>query len=247
MDDARQAENNRPIPVSVRPLRRALPLASKRAMLRSMSEFTAWIYTAAWSTALLCAAFVVARDVRRFELFSSHYLRTMLRPWRLATGIVATGFFVLAAPYANDPTWDRTLGFFMGALTWLTAPWSVGTLWQAVRRKRGAAHAYVAACVWLWSASWSYDFYTWQRLGVYPASWSSNLAASSVLYALAGLCWSLTSRDGVGVTFTFLWPEWPAESVGSRVRGGLVVWVLVFVLAAAALGLPFVVPELCWW
>jgi hypothetical protein len=106
---------------------------------------------------------------------------------------------------------------------------------------------YVAMCAWLARASWGYDLYNWQRMGVYPAAWCANLVASSVLYVLAVLCWSLTVREGVGVTFTFLWPEWPEEHTVPG-RGGVpVVWVAMFVLAVAALGLPFVVPSLAWW
>lgn len=194
--------------------------------------------------ALVVAAIAVAWR-SRVDLLAPAYRRALGRPWRLVTGAAATAFFVLAAPYANDPTWDGAVGLLMSVPTYLTAPWAVGALWKCLRRERPPAHAFVAACAWFASASWGYDLYNWLRRGAYPDAWAANLAASSVLYALAGLCWSLTAREGVGVTFAFLWPEWPAEE--ARAGGALVAWVLVFVAAAALLGLPFVVPSLAWW
>jgi hypothetical protein len=58
----------------------------------------------------------------------------------------------------------------------------------------------MAACLWLFSASWSYDLYRFARDGQYPATWSENLLASSILYALAGLLWNLEWATERGMT-----------------------------------------------
>jgi hypothetical protein len=56
----------------------------------------------------------------------------------------------------------------------------------------------VALCLWLFSASWSYDLYLLLRDGSYPVTWLANLFASSLLYLSAGLFWNLhwTARTG---------------------------------------------------
>jgi hypothetical protein len=197
------------------------------------------LYTAAWVALCALAAALTARSPRAETLLSRGYRRLLLAPWRLATGALATLFLAAAAPYANDPTWDRPVGLFMGVLTYVTAPWSVGALVRALRGQLPRRHLVVAACAWLFSASWSYDLYNFVRLGAYPASWAANLAASSVLYALGGLCWSLVHRPPTGVTFGFLHEGWPAPPDGDDGRRTALP-ALVFVGFVAALLLPFV-------
>ena len=169
--------------------------------------------------------------------------------WRLVTGALATLFLVGAAPYANDPTWDRVVGLFMSVFTYATAPWAVGAAVRALRGQLPRRQFFVAACAWMFSASWSYDAYNFARSGVYPPSWAANLVASSVLYVSAGLCWSLVHRPGTGVTFGFLHPGWPAAPSDGDDRR-VAAMALVFVLFVAALLLPFVgglVPGLPRW
>ena len=60
---------------------------------------------------------------------------------------------------------------------------------------------YVSVCVWMFSASWSYDGYLVLRDGAYPFTWLPNIFASSVLYLSAGLFWNLQWREGRGVHF----------------------------------------------
>ncbi len=103
-----------------------------------MSTAHGALYTAAWVALCALAVALTARSPRAETLRSQGYRRLLLAPWRLATGALATLFLVAAAPYANDPTWDRPVGLFMGVLTYATAPWSVGAL---VRVLRGPAPA----------------------------------------------------------------------------------------------------------
>jgi hypothetical protein len=75
----------------------------------------------------------------------------------------------------------------MSVLAFTTAPWVVGTLYLGVQRRVSWAHVYIAICLWLFSASWSYDLYLVIRDGAYPNTWLANLFASSVLYMRWGL------------------------------------------------------------
>ena len=119
----------------------------------------------------------------------------------------------------------------MSVLTFVTAPWAVGTLY---RRK----HLYVALCAWLFSASWCYDLYLVLRDGRYPDTWLANMAASSILYLLAGLLWNFEWRAGRGVTFGFLEESWPDPAHAGNF--GKIVWLALPVMAlAAGLILPF--------
>jgi hypothetical protein len=96
---------------------------------------------------------------------------------------------------------------------------------------------YVASCLWMFSASWSYDLYIVVRDGDYPITWGANIAASSVLYMSAGLLWSLEWRPERGVTFGFLEKDWPA--IHGRQHTRRVLWyALPFMLLATAMIVP---------
>jgi hypothetical protein len=207
------------------------------------------LYTAGWVLCCLVALVITGRSPRAEGPLALGCLRLLATPWRLVTGALATAFLVGAAPYANDSTRDHTVGLFMAIFTYATAPWAVGAMVRSLRGELPRRQFFVAACAWMFSASWSYDAYNFARSGVYPASWAANLAASSVLYVSAGLCWNLVHRPGTGVTFGFLHAEWPAAPAGGDDRR-IAPLALIFVLFVAALLLPFVsrlVPGLPHW
>ncbi len=167
-------------------------------------------YTAFWIVACVAAAGLVASGTVQTELTSGRYWAFQARPWKLSFFALAWAALVFLAPFTGDPTWDAVDGTFMAVLTWATAPWAVGTLYKALfAKERPAAAAFVAACAWLFSASWSYDAYLWWRDGHYPGTWLTNLFASSGLYLGAGLLWNLTWRPEQGVIFAFKEPAWP--------------------------------------
>lgn len=212
-------------------------------MLLTTSQ--AQVYAGFWGVATAAAAAVAAQQRVRLREELPAYGRFLRVPWKLITFLLSGGFFVLVAPYTPDPTWDRIDAAFMSIATFLTAPWAVGTLTRVARKQAPASLALLAAVVWMWSASWSYDAYIWWRDGVYPPTWWSNIIASSVLYACAGLFWSLEYRDGV--TFTFLHDGWAPRSGGgwrlvalASVLGGLV---LAMMLPFVADLLPGVLPR----
>lgn len=206
----------------------------------TMEPFFIW-YMASWMLACAVAIGLYARNAGSFSLSRPAYRRFLLVPWKIATFAVATAGITLIAPYTGDPTWDYFDAFFMAVLTFLGAPWVVGVLFLASRRRLPLEHLYVALCLWMFSASWSYDLYLVFRDGRYPATWLPNIFASSVLYISAGLLWNLDWREERDMTFSFLESDWP--SVQPTATFTKIFWVaLPFMLIAVAAILYFVVP-----
>jgi hypothetical protein len=175
-------------------------------------------YTATWITYCLLCAGLMIREGRRLTLFQRSTLQTLTQPWKLTTGLIATLGLIGIAPYTGDPTWDTGSALIMSLLTYLTAPWSVGILYRALRYPRHTR--WPAVCIalgcWLLSASWSYDLYLLLRDGAYPVTWWSNLLASSLLYLPAGLLWNLQWSPQQGATLGFLHPDWPRPPTGPQ-------------------------------
>ena len=206
-----------------------------------MSRVAALSYIACWSAVCLAAFVLAALRWRSIALFARPYWRSAARPWKLGTFALATGFFLVVAPHSGDPTWDWFDALFMSVLTFGTAPWALGTVVRVDRRKLPAWQAFVAATVWLFSASWSYDLYIFLRDGFYPPTWSSNLLASSILYAAAGMMWSLEHRPVRGLTFAFLEAEWfVPQQTGRGGTARVVGFALLFMALVAGMMLPFV-------
>jgi len=174
------------------------------------------------------------RHHRVIELFQSRYWRFLVQEWKIATFLLAAAGLIVIAPYTGDHTWDYVDASFMSIMTFATAPWAVGTLYLAIRRKVMAAKVYVAICIWMFSASWSYDLYLILRDGAYPETWLPNIFASSVLYVSAGLLWNLEWKEGRGVIFGFMETGWP-KAIDNRVFLKIVWFALPFMILAAAL------------
>ncbi len=173
-------------------------------------EFQYRAYMAAWATLCALALIIYFKNRKSFAFSNRNYLGFLLVKWKVGTFLCATTGITLIAPYTGDPTWDYVDALLMSVLTFISAPWSIGALYLVARRKFPFKQAIVAFCAWMFSASWSYDLYLVLRDGQYPPTWFSNIFASSVLYAAAGLLWNLEWRPGRGVTFSFLEPGWPA-------------------------------------
>lgn len=196
------------------------------------------VYMAAWCAATLVGVGLALRRRRELSLFGAAYRRGLARPWKLASFALATGFFVVIAPVSGDPTWDAVDAALMSVLTYLSAPWAVGTLYRALRKRASASQIYVALVAWMFSASWCYDGWLVIRDGRYPPTWAANILASSILYLCAGLFWSVVHAPGRGVVFSFMLDEWPARQ---EATSGRALWVAaVFALLVAAMMSPFV-------
>lgn len=194
------------------------------------------VYTGTWLAAGVLAIAACVRRPSRFSLLSRPYWRTLLVPWKVVTFLVAWAGMVWLGPRSGDPTWDATDASFMSLLTYLGAPWALGTLVRVLRRREGAAPGLLAAWLWMFSASWCYDLYIWVRDGVYPPTWLANIGASSVLYALAGLLWNLEWIHGRGPSLAFLHEPWPRETpVRSSPRVLLAALPVVVLVAALML------------
>jgi hypothetical protein len=194
-------------------------------------------YLAVQGVALATAGWLLLRRAASFSLLSRAYAGFLLVRWRVTTFALALVTYVVVAPWTGDPTWDRSDAALMSVLTFLTAPWAVGTLFLALRRRATAAQAFMAATLWALSAGWSYDLYILWRDGLYPGAWKENLAASSVLYAAAGLMWNLDWRAERGVHFAFQAAGWPRAGAGGGL-GRIALHALPFMLfGAAAVGM----------
>ena len=202
-----------------------------------MSDFFV-TYMTLWGLACLVALVLMFRLRRTLELFRRAYWLGLFQGWKVVSFLIAATGLVVIAPYTGDPTWDYVDATFMSVLTYATAPWVVGTLYLTIRARRNYVYAYIALCVWMFSASWSYDLYLVLRDGLYPGTWFANIFASSVLYLAAGLLWSLENIEGRGVVFGFMDPGWPSVSK----TGGFtqVVWyALPFIILVTAMIIPF--------
>ena len=176
-----------------------------------------------------------------YTFATREYFRFLGVSWKLVTFAIAGIAMTVVAPYTVDPTWDYYDAAFMSVLTFLTAPWSTGTLYLALRGRTGFKQAYVAACLWMFSASWSYDLYILLRDGEYPNAWLPNIPAASVLYFSAGLLWNLDWRMGRGATFSFQEPDWPRAAPAAEF--GRLLWIaLPFMTIAAASVFYFLLP-----
>ena len=185
--------------------------------LRELEPFFR-VYVAGYVTLIAIGLACLYVQRKRLALFSASYRQFLGQPWRLVTFTVAGAGLVLVAPYTGDPTWDYVDAAMMSILTFLTAPWAVGTLYNALAGRARPVEIYLALILWMTTASWCYDLYILFLQGMYPATWAWNIAASSVLYASAGLMWSLDWRAGRGVVFAFREPGWPQARSEARFR-----------------------------
>jgi hypothetical protein len=179
-----------------------------------MSSFF-YLYISLWASACLFAIVLYILYRESFSITFQGYFRFLFKFWKIVTFIISATGLTLIAPYTGDPTWDYIDAMFMSLLTYCTAPWAIGVLFKTLKRELSSKHAYVAFCVWLFSASWSYDLYILIRDGSYPITWLSNIFASSVLYILAGLLWNLDWRKERGMIFSFMEDDWPGVSTHS--------------------------------
>lgn len=198
-------------------------------------------YIASWSLACLIALGLYLRTPNQFYISRRDYWQFLSQPWKLTSfGIAATGM-VVVGPYTTDPTWDYIDAGFMSVLTFATAPWVMGVFYKLLKGQVSIKQAYVAACAWLFSASWSYDIYILWRDGHYPNTWLPNIFAASVLYISAGLLWNLEWIPHRGTIFGFMREDWPAPQSQSGF-GKLAWFALPFMLIAAGSVLYFLIP-----
>jgi len=170
------------------------------------------IYMAGWGTALLVGAVVFVLKRNSILPTCPGYFKFLAMPWKVITFVIAASGLTIIGGLTWDTTWDAVDSIFMSVLTFLTAPWAVGILYRALRKRAGWREAYIAICLWLFSASWSYDLYIVLRDGIYPLTWQANLYLSSILYLMAGMLWNLDWTTERGLHFAFMKDDWPVPN-----------------------------------
>lgn len=168
------------------------------------------------------------------KLFGSDYSDFILTRWRVVTFFVAAVPLIAIAPYTGDPTWDYFDAGFMAVLTFLTAPWAVGTIYRFLKKKESIRTLIFVFVCWMFTASWSYDLYILIKTGSYPETWAANILASSGLYASGGLFWSLRWKKGEGATFSFMHDNWPDREDDSQIIR-ILLWGLPFMVLFGAM------------
>jgi hypothetical protein len=172
------------------------------------------VYIMFWAALCLTALIIFIRNIKDSLFNKKSYWLFILKPWKLSLFIFAIVVLTVVAPYSGDHTWDYYDMSFMGILTYITAPWSLGVIYRFIKRKSSFDQLFVAICVWMFSASWSYDIYIYFRDGQYPLTWWPNAILSSILYFCGGMLWNIEWTKGKGVYLAFEDDIWPIRSSG---------------------------------
>ena len=116
-------------------------------------------------------------------------LRELLRPWKLASFLIAMAALLYGAVNFHIGDWDVGVTLLMGTLTYVLAPWAVLVIGSAVRyRPRGWwAHVALALLVAVLVVDTSYVVYS--ELAGNRQDREGNFRASFPLFFLAGMCW----------------------------------------------------------
>ena len=201
-------------------------------------------YIAGWASFCLIAVLILAWDRKRVLPEWREYWSFLCVPWKLCLFAPALLFVTVAGRYTNDETWDFVTGSGMAILTFLTAPWSIGLIYQVLIGRRPLRYLIVAIALLLFSSSWFYDAYLLWRDGVYTARWAGNLMLSPFIYLAAGSLWNLEAkegdfRDGSEVRLSFTRTDWPKRPVDTRFSP-LIFASIPFILIAAFVLVAFV-------
>lgn len=183
-----------------------------------------YLVIASLLTCLACG--VALRHRAALVLFSKGYRAQLLDKPRLALFALALAAFVFLAPLTGDPTWDAVDAIFMSLGCYVFAPWTCGVVYRALfqrhdLRGRGTSRLELALALAfsLFTVSWSYDLYIVLRDGIFPPTSRENFFASTILYTLGGLFFSLGQHRERGLLFVFMdaaWPAWSGDAWSSR-------------------------------
>jgi hypothetical protein len=202
-------------------------------------------YVAIWASFCLAAVSILVWDRKRVLPEWREYLSFLCVPWKLCLFAPALIFVTVAGRYTNDETWDFATGSGMAILTFVTAPWSIGLIYQVLIGRRPLRYLVVALALLLFSSSWFYDGYLLWRDGVYTRRWAGNLMLSPFIYVAAGLLWNLEAKDSWdfhdhrSFRFSFIRADWPSRPIDIRF-GPLLLVSIPFILVAAFVLVAFV-------
>jgi hypothetical protein len=211
---------------------------------RSISPFFVE-YIAMWASFCLLAVLILLWDRKRLVPEWREYWRFLTVPWKLCLFVPAFFFVTFAGRLTDDETWDWVTGSGMAILTFLTAPWVVGLIYQVFAGRRPVRYLVVALALLLFSSSWFYDGYLLWRDGVYTPRWAGNLMLSPFIYVADGLLWNLEAKESKGFhndsgfRLSFVRADWPKRPMDTRF-GPLVFVSIPFILIAAFVLVAFV-------
>jgi hypothetical protein len=202
-------------------------------------------YIVIWVSFCLVAVLILVWDRKRLIPEWREYWGFLCVPWKLWLFAPALLFVTFAGRFTNDETWDWVTGSGMAILTFLTAPWVVGLVYQVLVGRRPMRYLVVAPALLLFSSSWFYDAYLLWRDGAYTGRWAGNLLLSPFIYVAAGLLWNLEAknsedfRDVSRFRLSFMRADWPRPPVDGRF--GPIMYVSIpFILIAAFVLVAFV-------
>jgi hypothetical protein len=202
-------------------------------------------YMAIWASFCLAAVLISVWDRKRLVPEWRAYWRFLTVPWKLWLFVPAFIFVTFSGRFTNDETWDVVTGSGMAILTFLTAPWVVGLIYQVFVGRRPVRYLIVGVALLLFSSSWFYDAYLLWRDGQYTPRWAGNLMLSPFIYVAAGMLWNLEAKDGgdfhhhSSSRLSFVRVDWPKRPVDTRF-GPLVLVSIPFIVIAAFVLVAFV-------
>lgn len=174
-------------------------------------------YVAGWLSFCLLAIGILVHDRHRVQVEWNGYWNYLTMRWKVCSFALAFAFVTFAGRFTDDETWDVITGGGMSLLTFITAPWCVGLLYQVFTGRRARRYLIVALAMAFFSSSWFYDGYLLLRDGSYTTRWWSNLMLSPILYLAGGLLWSLEARGRFGFRLGFVRPDWPSRPTETRI------------------------------
>jgi len=118
------------------------------------------------------------------------YFAELGRPWKLGTLAIALGLLLWGALVLEISDWDVGVTLIMSALTYLTAPWSVRLIWDALRRRPPRWPLWLlaagATCWFVVDGAYA----AWHGAVGNQMLRDANAWASTPLYLMAGVVWS---------------------------------------------------------
>jgi hypothetical protein len=192
-------------------------------------------YVAWWIAFCLLVVGILVSDRVRVRSELQRYWAYLTMRWKLAIFAPAFIFVTFAGRFSDDETWDVVTGGGMSVLTFLTAPWCVGMVYQVLAGRRPPRYLFVAAGLLLFSSSWFYDGYLLLRDGSYTTRWWSNLMLSPIIYLAAGFLWNLEAQGRFGVRLGFVREDWPNGPSDGRILPIVFVSIPLILIAAFVL------------
>jgi len=117
------------------------------------------------------------------------YFFELRRPWKLATFSVGMLWLLYGALCYDLCDWDIGISLIMGGVTYVLAPWSVATIYNAIRFRPQAWPLRIVAAIVpaMFAVDWVYWLYH-SAVGNQMLRWE-NFKVSMALYLICGIVW----------------------------------------------------------